>query len=192
MPHFMASYRIVYRSREMILRHKWATIYVPLNHDRVLRARLDGNRSTSSRRAVRKRYERTSPTWRAPSHNDVFISVASAYLAWHYTGQVWGMMASYAYLAGTAFDKTERLLIRTSLRILLVWHAAGSCTRSFDDPFADGAHRCTAIVSVGTAAAFIVGTIGIARNAAPHRKASAGACTRGVDRAVRVVRNAGA
>ena len=29
MPHFMASYRIVYRSREMILRHKWATIYVP-------------------------------------------------------------------------------------------------------------------------------------------------------------------
>src|SRR5688572_33030749 len=29
MPHFMASYRIVYRSREMIMRHKWASIYVP-------------------------------------------------------------------------------------------------------------------------------------------------------------------
>ena len=29
MPHFMASYRLVYRSRETILRHKWASIYVP-------------------------------------------------------------------------------------------------------------------------------------------------------------------
>src|SRR5262249_48714979 len=29
MPHFMASYRIIYRSREMILRHKWASIYIP-------------------------------------------------------------------------------------------------------------------------------------------------------------------
>src|SRR5688500_20090423 len=29
MPHFMASYRMVYRSREMILRHKWASMYVP-------------------------------------------------------------------------------------------------------------------------------------------------------------------
>src|ERR671922_2580731 len=29
MPHFMASYRLVYRSREMILAHKWASIYVP-------------------------------------------------------------------------------------------------------------------------------------------------------------------
>ncbi|MFL5441927.1 MAG: hypothetical protein ACJ79W_22480, partial [Myxococcales bacterium] len=26
MPHFMASYRLVYRSRESILRHKWASI----------------------------------------------------------------------------------------------------------------------------------------------------------------------
>ena len=30
MPHFMASYRIVYRSKEMILRHKWASIWVPV------------------------------------------------------------------------------------------------------------------------------------------------------------------
>src|SRR5919198_2047621 len=29
MPHFMASYRIIYRSKEMILKHKWASIYVP-------------------------------------------------------------------------------------------------------------------------------------------------------------------
>src|SRR5580765_9117789 len=28
--HFMASYRIVYRDRDMIMRHKWAAIWVPL------------------------------------------------------------------------------------------------------------------------------------------------------------------
>ena len=28
--HFMASYRIIYRDREMILRHKWASIGIPL------------------------------------------------------------------------------------------------------------------------------------------------------------------
>ena len=30
MSHFMASYRIVYRDRAMILKHRWATIGVPL------------------------------------------------------------------------------------------------------------------------------------------------------------------
>src|ERR1044072_9368620 len=29
MPHFMASYRLVYRNRETMLKHKWASIYVP-------------------------------------------------------------------------------------------------------------------------------------------------------------------
>ena len=142
MPHFMASYRIVYRSREMILRHKWATIYVP---------------------AIMIVYS-VLALWEArysPVLLIVFISVASAYLAWHYTGQVWGMMASYAYLAGTAFDKTERLLIRTSLRILLVWQLTWFLYTQLRDP--SMVRPLYAIVSVGTAAAFIVGTIGIAR-----------------------------
>src|SRR5256885_551334 len=29
MPHFMASYRLVYRDRAMIVKHRWASIYVP-------------------------------------------------------------------------------------------------------------------------------------------------------------------
>src|SRR5438067_13038155 len=89
MPHFVASYRLVYRSRESILRHKWASIYVP---------------------AILLVYI-VLALWEAqyaaqPLLVLVFIGVASAYLGWHYTGQVWGMMASYAYLEGTAFEKT--------------------------------------------------------------------------------------
>jgi hypothetical protein len=87
----------------MILRHKWASMYVP---------------------AVLLLYS-TFALWQAqytPDFVTVFVAVGSGYLAWHYTGQVWGMMASYTYLEGARFDTIERWLIRGSLRILLVWH----------------------------------------------------------------------
>jgi hypothetical protein len=105
MPHFLASYRMVYRSKETILRHPWASIYVPLFL------------SAYSCFAV----------WQA--QEDVFwlallAIVSGGYLAWHYTGQAWGMMSVYAHLAGTPFDRVECRLIRGGLRILLVWHVA--------------------------------------------------------------------
>ena len=105
MSHFMASYRIVYRDRAMIRRHQWAAIWVPL----ILIVFA----------ALALAEARDSPQ---PILLLLFFVVSSGYLAWHYTGQVWGMMASFAYLAGTSFDATERRLIRGSLRILLVWH----------------------------------------------------------------------
>src|SRR4051812_22089509 len=103
MPHFMASYRLVYRDRESILRHRWASIYVPA----ILLAYI-----------VLALWQAQTSPWMVV----VLVSVASAYLAWHYTGQIWGMMASFAFLEGAPFDKRERFLIRTGLRILLVWH----------------------------------------------------------------------
>ena len=142
MPHFMASYRIVYRSREMILRHKWATIYVP---------------------AIMLVYT-VLALWEAqysPALVIVFISVSSAYLAWHYTGQVWGMMASYAYLGGSSFDKTERRLVRTSLRILLAWQVTWFLYTQLRDPSV--VRPFYYLISAGTVAAFIVGVIGLAK-----------------------------
>ena len=102
--HFMASYRIIYRDREMILRHKWASMGVPL----VLLVYC------------------LVAFWQASQGPPLLIGalslVASSYLAWHYTGQAWGMMASQTYLAGQRFEPLERSLIRAGLRILLVWH----------------------------------------------------------------------
>ena len=142
MPHFMASYRIVYRDRAMIMRHKWASIYVPA----ILLVYL------------------VVALWEAresPALVVVLISVGSAYLAWHYTGQVWGMMASYAYLEGRKFDPSERFLIRTSLRILLVWHV----TWFLYTQLRQGAVLRPAylLVSAGTALAFGMGLVGLAR-----------------------------
>jgi hypothetical protein len=103
--HFMASYRIIYRDREMIRRHQWAAIWVPLIMLGFIAIAL----------------------LVAPLSEPLillFFVVGSAYLAWHYTGQVWGMMASYSHLEGIRFEPTERMLIRASLRILLAWHVS--------------------------------------------------------------------
>ena len=103
--HFMASYRIIYRDREMIRRHQWAAIWVPL---------------------IMLAFVVTALTV-APLSQALllaFFAVGSGYLAWHYTGQAWGMMAAYSWLEGVRFDPLERLLLRASLRIMLAWHVS--------------------------------------------------------------------
>jgi hypothetical protein len=143
MPHFMASYRLVYGSREMILRHKWASIYVPA----ILVAYI----------AVALWDAQHSPG--PPVLAIVLVAVASAYLAWHYTGQVWGMMASYAYLAGTRFERVERLLIRTGLRILLAWHVSWFLYTQLQNR--ELVRPLYVLISAGTVVAFALGAIGI-------------------------------
>ena len=142
MPHFMASYRIVYRSRDMILRHKWAAIWVPA----ILVAYI----------VVALWEAQTSPVLVV-----ILVTVGSAYLAWHYTGQVWGMMASFTYLDGRSFEKAERRLIRTSLRILLAWHVTWFLYTQLRDPSL--VRPAYLLISGGTALAFVLGAIGLAR-----------------------------
>jgi hypothetical protein len=142
MPHFMASYRIVYRSKQMILQHRWASLYVPLGlAGYVLFAIWASSRT--------------------PVPVIILVAVASAYLAWHYTGQVWGMMASYAYLEGVSFDKNERFLVRTSLRILLVWHVTWFLYTQLRDP--SRVKPLYFLVSAGTVVALVLGATGLAR-----------------------------
>jgi hypothetical protein len=142
MPHFMASYRLVYRSRASIMRHKWASIYIPA----ILIAYI------------------VLALWEAQTSDVlviVLITVSSAYLAWHYTGQVWGMMASYTYLEGLSYEKRERFLIRTGLRILLVWHLTWFLYTQLRNPAPVA--PLYALISAGTVVAFILGSIGIWR-----------------------------
>ena len=142
MPHFMASYRMVYRCRETILRHRWASIYVPA----ILLVSV------------------MAAIWEAQYSGVlviVFVTVASAYLAWHYTGQVWGMMASYAYLEGSRFEQSERFLIRTSLRILLAWHVTWFLYTQLRDP--SRVRSVYLLISAGTLVAFVLGALGLAK-----------------------------
>ena len=142
MPHFMASYRIVYRDRASILKHKWASIYIPTILVLYIALAL----------------------WEAqysPALVYILVTVGGTYLAWHYTGQVWGMMASFAYIEGVSFAKDERLLIRTGLRILLGWHLSWFLFTELRDPSkVEALYR---IVSGGTVLAFILGVVGLYR-----------------------------
>jgi hypothetical protein len=103
MPHFMASYRMIYRSREIIRAHPWAAIRVP---------------------AILLTY--TGFAVLMSGTTDLYVvvlqSVMGAYLAVHYTGQAWGMMATYAWMDGRPFVPTERKLVRGGLYIMLAWH----------------------------------------------------------------------
>lgn len=103
--HFMASYALLYSSRTFIHRYQWASIYMPL----IL--------ITSGAIGL---------TLAAPPYNqDIVVKgiivVTSLYLALHYTGQAWGMMASYAYLAKISFTASERIWLRRCLRVLAGW-----------------------------------------------------------------------
>lgn len=142
MPHFMASYRLVYGSVAMIRQHKWASIGVPL----VLLVYIIAT-------IVLVEWTQTMGV--------ILVTVASLYLAWHYTGQVWGMMASFAFLDGTGFDATERRLVRTSLRILLAWHIAWFLYTQLRDPSRVAWVYQTA--SAATVVAFALGAYGLAR-----------------------------
>ena len=104
-PHFMATYALMYRSSDTIERYPMASKVMPLAIAAACTAAVVAQ--------VVVGYEGSLKllTW-----------MAGGYLAWHYTGQTWGMMASFSHLDGAGFQDGERKLIRTGLRVLLLWH----------------------------------------------------------------------
>ncbi len=163
MPHFMASYRLVYRDRETVMKHKWASIYVPLILVAyIVFAVLEIQYFLPQGCTEAIRASVVDPACR-PLLMTLLIAIASGYLAWHYTGQVWGMMASYAYLGGARFEKSERLLIRTGLRILLAWHVCWFVYTQLDKPFRGVVRPVYIVVSAGIGLAFLLGAIGLFR-----------------------------
>jgi hypothetical protein len=141
--HFMASYRIVYRDRAMIMKHRWAAIGVPA----IMLAFIALALATESTVLV-----------------VLFFAVSSGYLAWHYTGQAWGMMASYGRLGGLSFDKSERLLIRSSLRIMLVWHVTWFLHYAIKNPAVlEPVDAAYTVVSGATIIAFALGLVGLVK-----------------------------
>jgi len=110
-PHFMASYRLLYSPVSNVKKHPFATIYVPV----LLIVLASIAIFTGQGVQANTLYVNQTLVY-------FFWLGAAFYLAWHYTGQAWGMVCSFAFLAGVKMDSAERLMIRASLRVLLVWH----------------------------------------------------------------------
>ena len=113
MPHFLASYRMVYRTRDSIREHPWAAIYVPT----LLLLACIGS-------VIASRWTDIPVS--------ALLTISSSYLAWHYTSQAWGMVATFTHLDGNPFNVTERRLVRSSLFILAAWHVVWFFYRGYD------------------------------------------------------------
>lgn len=101
-PHFMASYRVLYDAPIRLRQHPWATLVVPTGLLGVI--------------VAVGVVERPGPIlgW--------LVLVGSVYLAWHYAGQTWGMMATFSHLAGVRYTPRERWLLRSGPRALIGIH----------------------------------------------------------------------
>lgn len=105
--HFLASYRLLYSSWEFARAYPWASVYMPM----FLVVYAFGALG-----ALAVNPDLTFPV-------QILIGTASVYLALHYTGQAWGMMASFAYLDGVRFTAGQKSTLRLSLKIMAAWHA---------------------------------------------------------------------
>jgi hypothetical protein len=144
--HFMASYFLLYSSRDYIKRYRAASVYVPLGLLLLGAAGL----------------WMAAPPRSDPGIVHALIVIAALYLALHYTGQAWGMMASYAYLHGIRFSKTERTTLRACLRVMAVWQMVWALTTSpsyIPASFLPWAEPCVRAINVAGALSFLVGLL---------------------------------
>lgn len=109
-PHFIASYRLLYQSKEIIQRYRWASIYLPIVLVSYILFCLIHPLIFGE--PINIKY------W----HFADLIS--TTYLAVHYNGQAWGMVASFSYLGGTPLTKQERYAVRGTLYLFMLWHMA--------------------------------------------------------------------
>jgi hypothetical protein len=102
-PHFMASYALLYSSPDTVRKYRVAALWFPA--------------------ALGAYAIFASIVWlRHPIHADLIQWAAALYLGRHYTGQTWGMMASFGHIDGVRFAARERLLVRTGLNLMMLWH----------------------------------------------------------------------
>jgi len=107
-PHFMMSYRLLYNSREQIQEYRWSSTWMPVLLVLVLIIGV------------------VAPVDAVGGAGPLLLEglnvVAALYLAWHYNGQAWGMVASFSYLGGIKLSRNEKAMIRSGLRVMTAVH----------------------------------------------------------------------
>jgi hypothetical protein len=110
-PHFLASYRVLYASPARIRAHPYASMVVPFGLLSILGA--------------------TAISDRPDPIVEGLVLAASIYLAWHYAGQTWGMVATFSRLEGVEFTRLERFGLRSGPRALIALHVLFASTGRF-------------------------------------------------------------
>lgn len=110
-PHFLASYRLLYATRESVLTYRVASVYFPA--------------ALAAYGAFAVVTARSNPV-----HLHLLEIAAGVYLARHYTGQTWGMMASFSHIAGVPFAPRERRACMWALNLVMGWHVTWALART--------------------------------------------------------------
>lgn len=111
-PHFMSSYRILYRSRQEVREHAWVALALPTALVLLFVAGI----------ATAGYNPPDQPGLANQALVETLFPIGVLLLAWHYTGQSWGMTASFLYIRGIRMTRSERWLIRSGYHALLVFH----------------------------------------------------------------------
>jgi len=142
--HFMASYFLLYSSKEFIRRYRAAAVYMPIGLLAVGALGL----------------WMAAPPLNEPGIIQGIFVITALYLALHYTGQAWGMMASYAYIHGIRFSTVERTILRTCLRVMAAWQMVWALKTSpsyIPTMFLPWVTPCTRFLDIAAIASFAVG-----------------------------------
>lgn len=154
-PHFLVSYRLLYQRRENLSDYPMASVGIPLLLLLICFGAtlplLGGNGMLEANLQI------AYALW-------VF---ASLYLAWHYTGQAWGVMMVYAHLTGRSFSNGERLVLRSGLRVLILWHVIWGLQTLPPLPYVAWVQGAEAALLINALAvlAFVSGGVVLMRNA---------------------------
>lgn len=109
-PHFMISYWLLYSRKNSLKEYPGATLVVPM----VLAA--------FGIAGMLPLFGGSGPGSLGLLISTLIWFFASFYLAWHYTGQCWGMMMSFGHMSGLKLSSSERFILRNGLRVMIGWH----------------------------------------------------------------------
>ena len=111
-PHFLASYRILYRTKANVTRHWFVSVLLPASLLALfVYALMTADQNPPEQSGLARQ-----------TVIDLLYPFGVLLLAWHYTGQSWGMTSAFAFISGVRFTNTERFLIRSGYRALLWFH----------------------------------------------------------------------
>jgi hypothetical protein len=143
-PHFLASYRLLYSSRDTVREHPVASLYFPLAL------------------AAYGMFALTRVP--DPLHVQLLSLLGGLYLARHYTGQTWGMMASFSFVGKTPFAPSERQICQWSLHLMMGWHLCWAVAQSIGSivpDFEPMARKISSLVDVVAVVSFALGGYGL-------------------------------
>lgn len=161
-PHFMASYRLLYRSREQIQTYKWSSMRVPVI---LVLLSIVVMLSTSTGSTPDG-----TAGWSLGSVLYLVMSIGLIlYLGWHYNLQAWGIIATYLFLGGIRLDRQEKWMIKGGALVLVGVHGllylASSPLMEYSPGFVSFCVSVTPYLPVIVFPFFIMGGLGFYRTA---------------------------